>query len=109
MPILFAVDGGIARVTIDRPEVLNAIDATAERELQEVWATIERDRPVRSMSSLRDLERPRRTSSRTAMSASSDSSGSGARSIAAASPALRPGIESSPTAACYTPRHGPEW
>jgi len=49
MPILFAVDGGIARVTIDRPEVLNAIDATAERELQEVWATIERDRDIRAV------------------------------------------------------------
>ena len=49
MPILFAVDGGIARVTIDRPEVLNAIDATADRELQEVWTTIERDRDIRAV------------------------------------------------------------
>ncbi|HKG82529.1 MAG TPA: enoyl-CoA hydratase-related protein [Beijerinckiaceae bacterium] len=49
MPILFAVDGGIARVTIDRPEVLNAIDATAERELEEVWTTIERNRDIRAV------------------------------------------------------------
>ena len=49
MPILLAVDGGIARVTIDRPEVLNAIDATAERELEEVWTTIERNRDIRAV------------------------------------------------------------
>ena len=39
----------VARVTIDRPEVLNAIDAASERELQEIWATIERDRDVRAV------------------------------------------------------------
>ena len=33
----------VARVTIDRPEVLNAIDAAAEHELQDVWA---RSRPT---------------------------------------------------------------
>jgi crotonobetainyl-CoA hydratase len=37
----------VARVTIDRPEVRNAIDAGAERELQEIWETIERDPEVR--------------------------------------------------------------
>jgi len=37
----------VARVTIDRPEVRNAVDAATERELQEIWETIERDPEVR--------------------------------------------------------------
>src|SRR6202171_3341975 len=37
----------VARITIDRADVLNAIDAVAERELQAVWARIEADRDVR--------------------------------------------------------------
>jgi crotonobetainyl-CoA hydratase len=37
----------VARVTIDRPEVRNAIDTAAERELQEIWEKIERDSEVR--------------------------------------------------------------
>ena len=41
------------------------------------WATIARPSPVRVTSSDRDLERPRRTSSRTMTSASSASSGTG--------------------------------
>src|ERR1700720_3492644 len=47
MPIRFAVGGHIARVTIDRPEELNAIDMASERELQRIWAAIEADREVR--------------------------------------------------------------
>ena len=47
MPIRFAVADHVARVTIDRPEVLNAIDRASERELQRIWATIEADREVR--------------------------------------------------------------
>jgi crotonobetainyl-CoA hydratase len=38
---------GVARVTIDRPERLNAIDETASRALIEAWETIERDPSVR--------------------------------------------------------------
>lgn len=49
MPIRFEVVDRVARVTIDRPEVLNAIDIAAERELQEVWARIEADREVRAV------------------------------------------------------------
>ena len=47
MPILFEVRDHVARVTIDRPEVLNAIDAGSERELQKIWSEIENDRDVR--------------------------------------------------------------
>src|SRR5438105_7537132 len=47
MPIRFEVKEHVARVTIDRPEVMNAIDAAAERELQAIWAAIEADRSVR--------------------------------------------------------------
>ena len=47
MPILFDVKDHVARVTIDRPDVLNAIDAASERELQKIWDEIERNRDVR--------------------------------------------------------------
>lgn len=46
--IAFTVDAdGVARVTIDRPDRMNAIDAAAERALIEIWQTIERDERVR--------------------------------------------------------------
>ena len=47
MPIHFETNDGIARVTIDRPEVMNAIDAASEQELQKIWLAIEHDRNVR--------------------------------------------------------------
>jgi crotonobetainyl-CoA hydratase len=47
MPILFEVSHSVARVTIDRPDVLNAVDAATEEELQRIWAAIEADRGVR--------------------------------------------------------------
>ena len=47
MPILFDVKDHVARVTIDRPDVLNAIDAASERELQKIWSEIEGNRDVR--------------------------------------------------------------
>ncbi len=47
MPILYDKRDHVARITIDRTDVLNAIDATAERELQAIWARIEADRDVR--------------------------------------------------------------
>ncbi len=47
MPILFEVSHSVARVTIDRPDVLNAVDAATEAELQRIWAAIEADRDVR--------------------------------------------------------------
>src|SRR3981081_1178557 len=47
MPILYEVHDHVARVTIDRVDVLNAIDVSAERELQAIWARMEADRDVR--------------------------------------------------------------
>ena len=47
MPILYELKDHVARVTIDRPDVLNAIDAASERELQKIWSEIETDRDVR--------------------------------------------------------------
>ena len=37
----------VARVTIDRPEVLNAIDGDTETELETIWQRLEADRDVR--------------------------------------------------------------
>jgi crotonobetainyl-CoA hydratase len=47
MPILFEVKDHVARVTIDRPDVLNAIDVASECELQKIWSEIENNRDVR--------------------------------------------------------------
>ena len=47
MPVRLDVDDHIARVTIDRPDVLNAIDQAAEDELQGIWQRIEHDRNIR--------------------------------------------------------------
>jgi crotonobetainyl-CoA hydratase len=47
MPILYELKDHVARVTIDRPDVLNAIDALSDRELQKIWADIEANRDVR--------------------------------------------------------------
>src|SRR5258707_5397688 len=47
MAILFEIRDHVARVTIDRPDVLNAIDVASERELQKIWTDIENNRDVR--------------------------------------------------------------
>ena len=47
MPIRFEVKDHVARVIIDRPDVLNAIDAASERELQAIWSEIETNHDVR--------------------------------------------------------------
>ncbi|MBI3711158.1 MAG: enoyl-CoA hydratase/isomerase family protein [Proteobacteria bacterium] len=47
MPVRLDVVDHVARVTIDRPEVLNAIDAAAEGELLAIWSRIEGDPEVR--------------------------------------------------------------
>ena len=39
----------VAWVTIDRPEVLNAIDAAADAELHHIWSQLENDRSVRAI------------------------------------------------------------
>lgn len=49
MPIRFELSDHVARVTIDRPDVLNAVDAASEREMQDIWAAIEASREVRAV------------------------------------------------------------
>jgi crotonobetainyl-CoA hydratase len=39
----------VARVTIDRPDVLNAVDAATQRELNQIWEQVEADRGVRAV------------------------------------------------------------
>ena len=51
MAILFDVRDGIARITINRPEVLNALDPATYAELTEAFERIERDPDIRSGSS----------------------------------------------------------
>jgi crotonobetainyl-CoA hydratase len=45
--VRYELSDHVARVTIDRPDVLNAVDAATEKELQEIWARIENERDVR--------------------------------------------------------------
>ena len=45
--IRYELDGHVARVTIDRPQVLNAIDRAAHLELRRIWSEIENDPEVR--------------------------------------------------------------
>lgn len=47
MSLRVEITDGIARVTIDRPERMNAIDQPTEKALIETWERIERDRSVR--------------------------------------------------------------
>lgn len=47
MTIRFVVADHVARVTIDRPDRMNAIDEASEAELQRIWSAIEADDQVR--------------------------------------------------------------
>jgi enoyl-CoA hydratase/carnithine racemase len=47
MSVQFTVQDHVARVTLDRPERLNAVDPATEAELIRIWETIERDRDIR--------------------------------------------------------------
>ena len=47
MSVLFTIENHVARITIDRPDRLNAIDSEAERRLQEIWQELEGNRDVR--------------------------------------------------------------
>ncbi|HSS84345.1 MAG TPA: enoyl-CoA hydratase-related protein, partial [Reyranella sp.] len=47
MTIRFDVKGHVARVTIDRPDRMNAIDEASEAELTRIWSAIEQDEQVR--------------------------------------------------------------
>ena len=49
MSIRCEIADHVARVTIDRPEVLNAIDAAAEAELQAIWTRLENAADVRAI------------------------------------------------------------
>lgn len=43
------VEGHVARVTIDRPRVMNAVDAGAHARLAQIWQELEQDRDVRAV------------------------------------------------------------
>lgn len=45
--ILFDVQDKVARVTINRPESLNALDSTAHRRLEAIWDEVERNTDIR--------------------------------------------------------------
>lgn len=47
MSVTLQLADHVATVTIDRPEVMNAIDLAAEAELQRIWSELERDDDVR--------------------------------------------------------------
>ena len=47
MSVVFSVENHVARVTIDRPARMNAIDRATEAELMRAWDAIERDDRVR--------------------------------------------------------------
>jgi crotonobetainyl-CoA hydratase len=49
MSVQFHVASHVARVTLDRPEAMNAVDRATEAELQRIWAAIEADRSVRAV------------------------------------------------------------
>lgn len=49
MSVDFRVEDHVARVTIDRPDRMNAVDLATERELIRVWEAIEADRDVRAV------------------------------------------------------------
>ncbi len=47
MSVTYELHDHVARVTIDRPDVLNAIDASAETMLQEIWSELESEPEAR--------------------------------------------------------------
>lgn len=47
MTIRFTAENHVARITIDRPDRMNALDETSEAELTRIWAAIEKDTEVR--------------------------------------------------------------
>ncbi len=49
MTVRLDIAGHVARVTIDRPQVLNALDAATETMLEEIWRRLERDSDTRAV------------------------------------------------------------
>jgi len=47
--ILFEVDRGVARITLNRPDVLNTIDTAMSGEIQDALARAEREREIRAV------------------------------------------------------------
>lgn len=47
MSVLFQLENGVARITIDRPERMNAVDAKTDEALNKIWADIEANDAVR--------------------------------------------------------------
>ena len=47
MTVRYVLEKGVARVTIDRPERMNAVDQATEAELIRIWEAIEKDASVR--------------------------------------------------------------
>ncbi|RQS66649.1 crotonase [Burkholderia sp. Bp8963] len=47
MTVRLSIDQHVARVTLARPEALNAVDLETESELQRIWTELERNRDVR--------------------------------------------------------------
>lgn len=49
MSVSFVVRDHVARVTIDRPDRMNAVDIATEAELVRIWEAIEEDRDIRAV------------------------------------------------------------
>lgn len=49
MSVLFKVENHVARVAIDRPDRMNAVDQATEAELIRIWETIEKDETIRAV------------------------------------------------------------
>jgi crotonobetainyl-CoA hydratase len=49
MAVRLTIADQVARIVIDRPDVLNAIDAAAEAELMAIWLRIESNRDIRAV------------------------------------------------------------
>ncbi|MBV1901767.1 MAG: enoyl-CoA hydratase/isomerase family protein [Kordiimonadaceae bacterium] len=47
MSVQLVIEGGVARVTIDRPDRMNAVDAATESLLENIWTEIETSEQVR--------------------------------------------------------------
>ena len=47
--VSFEVTAHVARVTLNRPAAMNAVDLATEQELQQIWAAIEGDRDIRAV------------------------------------------------------------
>lgn len=47
MSVRYTLEGHVARVVIDRPNVLNAVDAETEKKLRGIWVEIENEREAR--------------------------------------------------------------